>query len=304
MARVRTLGPLVTASVIAFAAPRTAQAQVIRAPETRPRDSAFTRLVVRVADSSGVRLSDVSLTVIRSLRDTIAVGATDSTGVHAFFIPSGSKPYQLVLRKIGFARLERFFMANRDSVDLGFRMGRVVQALATVKVTEREDAVRKSYFIDADEIAASDRPLFDGADILTKLKPDMIFSRGGCPSIQNVWVNGVAVFKQFVQSSGSRAPRTISGTRNAQRNQPYIVSDMAVSRASTGGPAGVLGAARITMLEGIKPEHIEQITYKDCYDTSIRGNFGQNAVFIVLKPGIKFEPNVGSYAVDGGRNAR
>ena len=77
-----------------------------------------------------------------------------------------------------------------------------------------------------------------------------------------------------------------------------LVSDLAKARASAGGLPGIIGAARLTLLEEIRPEHIAEISYKDCFDTSAKGNFGQNALFIVLKPGIKYEVNYGSYPTD------
>ena len=64
--------------------------------------------------------------------------------------------------------------------------------LAPVAINEREDIKRKSYHTDADEIANFNRPLIDGMDILTKLKPDRraavlaaakLASRAGWPMI-------------------------------------------------------------------------------------------------------------------------
>jgi hypothetical protein len=257
------------------------------------QDSTRSRVRVQVADSSGVRLEGVEITLLRGLHDTVARGTSSASGEWLALLPRNSQPYQVVVRKIGFARYQRFFMATGDSVLVTPRMGRLVQALAEVKISEKEDAVRKSYFIDADDIVNSPRPLVDASDILIKLRPDMVFGRMGksirdC-TLENIWINGVAVYRSF---KGRGPP-------------PYPVSEMARMRANGGNfVAAGIGAERLTMLEQIKPEHIEQITYKDCFDNSMKGNFTKNALFIVLKPGIRYERGIGSYAIEGGRAAR
>jgi hypothetical protein len=136
----------------------------------------------------------------------------------------------------------------------------------------------------------------------------MIYSRGGrdaCPSISNIWINGIAVYKSFVPASAPRVSARNRASQPAPMPPPYFISEMARSRASVpNSPASGIGAARLTMLEGIRPEHVEQMTYKDCHDTSMPGNFGQNALFIVLKAGIRYERDIGTYSVEGGRTAR
>jgi hypothetical protein len=261
---------------------------------------------VTLADSSGTRIADAELAIIRGLHDTVAVGKTSERGEWTTLVDRSSSPYQLVARRIGFNRFQRFFMASSDSSIVSSRMGRIVQALAEVKITEKESAQRKSYFIDSDDIVNSPRPLIDASDILIKLRPDMIYSRGGrdaCPSISSIWVNGIVVYREFKPVAASRLSAR-NRTPAPTVGPPYPISDMARERVKTNPNAAAIGAARLTMLEGIKPEHIEQITYKDCFDTSVRGNFGQNALFVVLKAGIKYEVGVGSYAVEGGRLAK
>jgi hypothetical protein len=263
---------------------------------------------VRLTDSSGVRIEGAELTIVRGLHDTVATGATSARGEWSTIVPRSSSPYQLIARKIGFGRQHPFFMATGDSVVVAPRMGRIVQALAEVIITEKEDAVRKSYFIDADDIANSPRPLVDASDILLKLKPDMIYGRSGkgtACGIENIWINGIAVYRTFKAATMSAGPRARGGVAaGAQSDAQVLISDMARERVKKGGATADLGAARLTVLETIKPEHIEQITYKDCFDTSVKGNFTKNALYIVLKPGIKYERGVGSYALEGGRTAR
>jgi hypothetical protein len=250
-----------------------------------------------MADSTGMRIGGVELTIVRGLHDTVATGATAANGEWTTFVERSGSPYQLIARKIGYTRQSPFFMANGDSVRIAPRMERIVQALAEVKITEKESAAQKSYFIDADDIANSPRPLVDASDILIKLRPDMIHGRigkGNNCSIEHIWVNGIAIYKSF--------PAARAGGRASE--PPYIVSDMARERVKSNRSAAAIGAARLTMLEGIRPEHIDQISYKDCFDRSMPGNFAKNALYIVLKPGIRYERGIGSYAMEGGRTAR
>jgi hypothetical protein len=276
--------------------------------EAVAQDSAKTVVRVRLSDSTGLRIADAELAIIRGLHDTVATGVTGANGDWTTQIARSASPYQLVARKIGYSRMQRFFMAAGDSTVLPIRVGRIVQALAPVVVSEKEGAKRKSYFIDSDDIVNSPRPLADAADILIKLRPDMIYSRGGrdaCPSISNIWINGIAVYKSFSPASAPRVSARNRAPPPPPMGPPYPISETARIRAAVvNSAASGIGAARLTMLEGIRPEHIEQITYKDCFDTSMKGNFSQNALFIVLKAGIRYERDIGTYAIEGGRKAR
>jgi hypothetical protein len=51
-------------------------------------------------------------------------------------------------------------------------------------------------------------------------------------------------------------------------------------------------------MSGIKPEHIAEVNYADCFDTSVARPGAQNAVFVALKPGIGYDPGRGSYVVE------
>jgi hypothetical protein len=276
--------------------------------EAAAQDTARTLVRIRLSDSTGLRIADAQMAIIRGLHDTVATGLASAAGEWSARVPRSTAPYQLVARKIGFNRLQRFFMATGDSIILPIRVGRIVQSLAPVVVSEKEDAKRKSYFIDSDDIVNSPRPLNDAADILIKLRPDMIYSRGGrdaCPSISNIWINGIAVYKSFQPASAPRISARNRAPAPPPMGPPYPISETARIRASVvNSAASGIGAARLTMLEGIRPEHIEQITYKDCFDTSMKGNFTQNALFIVLKAGIRYERDFGTYSVEGGRTAR
>jgi hypothetical protein len=38
--------------------------------------------------------------------------------------------------------------------------------------------------------------------------------------------------------------------------------------------------------------------FRDCFDTTVPDVGGSNALFVVLKPGVVYEPGVGSYVAD------
>ncbi len=83
----------------------------------------------RVTDSTGTALADVSVTVVEAGRTT----RTDSTG---FFVIRGLAPgaYHIAIRRPGFGPIMgggRF--AAGDSIDMTFRMRRLVVALDTVR---------------------------------------------------------------------------------------------------------------------------------------------------------------------------
>jgi len=179
---------------------------------------------------------------------------------------------------------------------------RVVQSLSAVKVTADEDVRRKSYFIDAEGIEKSNRTIVDALDVVTKLRPDMIWGRQGppdriglhgdsrgyrpsapsvrqtaaqgakygyCPPVQDIWVNG--------------------------EHQRLIPMNPAAMQRLTGDGL-LIGPLISTVLASIKPEHIQEIEYHPCTD-AIEGTpvHSTNAIFVTLKSGIGFDPVAGSY---------
>jgi hypothetical protein len=250
---------------------------------------------IRVTDSTGAPVVGAELSLVRGLREVVATGTTDDAGQRLLLFDAGTtRDYQLVVRKLGYRRADRFFAAaGHDSVYVGILMTRVPQSLAAVRVTAAQDAARQSYYIDSDEIANSDRPLFTSVDIIEKLRPDMVYGRGGphgpCGPIRNVFVNGRRVIDMPAEGlalAEARLPprptrRTDGSGRPTLSNTQYRVP---------------LWSAAI--LSSIKPEHIAEMTYNDCFEKSAKVNQGANAAFIVLKPGIGYSLTDGSYVID------
>src|ERR1043166_9155423 len=117
---------------------------------------------VQVVDSVNVAVSGADVSIFEGLTDVRARGVTDDHGRTTLIIKRDDSQRELIARKIGFARASMFFRPQRDTIGVRVVMHRPAQQLEAVKVTEREDAKRKSYHVDADEIAASTRPILDG----------------------------------------------------------------------------------------------------------------------------------------------
>jgi hypothetical protein len=74
---------------------------------------------------------------------------------------------------------------------------------------------------------------------------------------------------------------------------------MAVARELILRRQAVSGASDIVFaLYEIQPEHIAEMRFRDCFDTTVPDVGGSNALFVVLKPGVVYEPGVGSYVAE------
>jgi hypothetical protein len=65
-----------------------------------------------------------------------------------------------------------------------------------------------------------------------------------------------------------------------------------------GDPFAVVPIEVIAVMRTIKPEHIAELNYADCFNSSVGKNHSNNALFVALKPGIGFEPGRGSYVIE------
>jgi len=249
---------------------------------------------VRLADAAtGAPVAGAEVSVVQGLRRAVTQALTDDAGQRVLTVAADSGEYQVVVRKIGYRRADRFFPAvARDTLTILFSMTRIAQPLEAVKITAKEDATRKSYYIDDEEIANSDRPLFTSVDIIEKLRPDMIWGRGGptaCGKISSVFINGRRVLQApmagIIAASTRALPPAAARVRTSAgrtiQGDKYRV---------TGMPAAILST--------IKPEHIAEMTYNDCFEKSARVNRGANAVFVILKPGVGFSMDDGSYVIE------
>jgi hypothetical protein len=63
------------------------------------------------------------------------------------------------------------------------------------------------------------------------------------------------------------------------------------------GVLAALNPGAMTVLSEIRPEHIAEMTYADEFDTSAGRPNSDSALFIVLKPGVDYEPGAPSFVV-------
>jgi hypothetical protein len=239
--------------------------------------------VVRDSAKRPIRGADV--TIVEGINRIVQQASTDSAGFVT--IRSTDSTLQIVVRKIGFRRESRFVLSSLGSSDtISIVLTPAPQTLATVTVTADEDVKRKSYFIDADEIAKTDRTLEDASDIVAKLRRDMVTSRA--PEVcADSLVTGAKAARRH-PPAGGLSNIWINGRRIRLVEPPRWVSM----------PYGLEAFVRqeiLDILKSIHPEHIESMTYTDCFDTSVPRLGGQNALFIVLKPGVTYDRSRGSW---------
>jgi hypothetical protein len=249
-----------------------ALATVSRAQSTR----ATVRVIAR--DSSGAPIPAAELTISRGLHDIVASGTTDDAGRATLSVNvKDSTDLQVTLRKIGYKRTDHFFSARpHDTSVVTIVSGRPLKTLAPVTVTAERNARWKSYHLDADDIEKADMPFQNAWDVVKRLRPDMLTSRGGCATgAREAWVNGKRI----------RLPLRPIG--------------LAAAEARVGVPPHArFSYVPVSVLSDIAPEHIAEITYHDCFDTSMAAVGSTDAIFVVLKPGVIYQQDVGSFVLD------
>ena len=245
---------------------------VARAQSTKP---AVVRVLV--VDTNRVPLGGADVIVIRDRSQAILIGQTDSTGHYAFRIDvDNDRKYSIAARRLGFApAASDIRLVAGDTLSIDVELERTsATALPSVLV----EGQKASHFFDSTEIAHSHRTLYDAYDAVRKLRPDMLSDPDRCPRqpTDNVWVNGKRVLFMASRTPvfGYRPP-TGFVTRVASRKI---------------GPPAV-----DSTLASIKAQHIAEIRWVDCNDHSLPGMGSNNAIYIVLKPGIGWDFKRGSY---------
>ena len=73
-------------------------------------------------------------------------------------------------------------------------------------------------------------------------------------------------------------------------------SPMVAARARVGAPPRARFAyVPLTVMSEIAPEHIQELIYHDCFGPGVAGVGSINALFVVLKPGVTYQQDVGSF---------
>jgi hypothetical protein len=252
--------------------------------------SVFLRFVV--TDSVGTPIQGAEVTAIIGLTTTLGSVVTDETGRRAMSVVwQDDKDYEISVRRLGFLKSTQFFRPTADTLDIPIKMRPAPQVLEAVVVTPEQDLKRKRYYIDADQIASSERPIHNGLDVVTKLRPDMIKPPGAgiyssC-GLYYIWINGKRIVFPPINP-------TLETTTRMQRR------GVARTRHRSGSALSVSGASAINLsvqsvLHSIKPEHIEEMKFVDCWDNELKMARAQGGLFVVLKEGIGFRSGRGSY---------
>lgn len=184
------------------------------------------------------------------------------------------------------------------------------QSLDTVRVTAPEDPVRKSYFIDAKEIAATQRFLGDALDVVLKLRPDMAWGRVGRPDqidllgYRSVILPNNRVGQGAATAAPSAAALAAQGAKfgycppvqNLWVNGEWVRDITIKSDAAMRIARNVAVNSTIaTALASIRPEHVAEIEYRPCNAVATDSTaHARNAIYVRLKAGIRFDPGIGS----------
>jgi hypothetical protein len=271
------------------------------APAAAQRPETLVR--VRVVDTADAPVVSAEVSAVHGLNTVLVRATTDWRGSARIMVARDGDEMQIAVRRLGFQRGAQFIHPDKDSLVITIRLQRTATELAPVHVTAQEDIKRKHFHIGADEIEASPRPIVSGLDVITKLRPDMMDPPGG---------NGLRWYNPYSGKSASLLTRCgmynvwINGERIVYPpiDQGVALKAIAIRQAQMGawphiGPSG-LGATPIDVqsaLERIRPEHIDEITYLMCGDTTVNRANGDNAVYVTLKPGVKYDMVRGSYVV-------
>lgn len=240
---------------------------------------------VTAHDSSGAPIPDAEVTVHAGLKDVVAQTRTDSDGHAVLSVPAkDSTDYSLTLRKIGYVRGDRFFaVAPKDTAAVNIIVPRPsAAALAPMQVTATQTSKYYSYDLYADEIENASGWMGNAWEVVKRLRPGMLTSKGGCATgAQEVWVNGKRI------------------------RLPLYPTGLAAARARVGVPPGArFSYVPVSVMSDIAPEHIAEIHYHDCFDHSMAVVGNNNAIFITLKPGVIYQQDVGSFVISEAEEAQ
>ena len=265
---------------------------VLCATPAQAQDGRSTLLRLRVIDSLGTPIVGADVMAIRGLGVTLGNVVTDSNGRRSMLVPrDDDKDYELSVRRLGYLKGTQFFRINADTMDITIKLRPSAQMLETVVVTPEEDLRRKRFHIDADQIASSDRVIRNGLDVVSKLRPDMINPPGQgiytrC-AMDYVWINGKRIVFPPIDP-------TLAATTRLNRRAARSTRQRSGSAIAVRGPSAINLSVQ-SVLHSIKPEHIEEMKFVDCWDTELKMARAQGGLFVVLKEGVGFQAGKGSY---------
>jgi hypothetical protein len=255
----------------------------------RAQSSGIAIIRLTVQDSAGVPIPDADIVLSHGKLGAIEIGRSDAAGRCTFIGQYEHGEYAVSARRIGYVGSSSSFTLNATVASVALVLHHIAPTLDTVRV-EANVPRSKDYFLDAASIAASSRVIDNAADALHKLRPNMLGDRARqCPLAQNLWINGRRVFfgKTLAGWSYREHPTVAEGNSSP--------TGRVVFARPSGGSRGVsIGK----YLESIKAEHIADIRYVNCWDTSMPEIGTNDAIYVVLKPGVEWDWQNGSHVAD------
>src|SRR5439155_11095869 len=100
----------------------------VRPAHAQPGPASIVR--VRVADSAGTPLGAAGVVIMRGLHEMLAQGITDSAGRRTLAFHADTGDFQVLARKIGFARGDQFFRIKKwDTLSVSIVLTRLTPTL-------------------------------------------------------------------------------------------------------------------------------------------------------------------------------
>ena len=225
---------------------------------------------VHVTDAATAPVPGVEVTVVSDSARLVYFGHTDVAGQFSFTIERGSKSYRISARRIGYVAASRqITVGAADTIAVEMRLSAAPAALDTTRVTARPLAVDKQPFIGADEIHRDKRSILSLRDVVLKMRPDIDYQAYKCARmlIGTVYAGPIPRARIF----------RIAGMPDPPRAKVYINGSWIPSEYDP--------------WNGIYADHIAQVMYVTCRDSSIAGlppsPFA--AVYVALKPGFAWD---------------
>lgn len=230
-------------------------------------------LRVHVTDSLRAPIAGADATLSRG-DSMIARARTDSAGDATLHAPAPAS-YDLHVRRVGFDRADQS-IDLRPSGPLTLvevELTRLVQRIGPVVIADSRLSLDKRPYIDAAEIAASNRAVLSLDDVIGKLRPNVAYQSARCLPLPPSGPIDSPLIPRGFSVRPLQAVVYVNGRRVPREWNPW---------------------------DSIHAEHIQEVQYVNCLDGSIPGlpKLPWPAVYVVLKPGYDWDPDQGSYAVD------
>jgi hypothetical protein len=261
-------------------------------------DSTVVQVVVLAEE--GPPLTDASIVITRPDSTVLATRTSDSTGLKVIVLPDVAGDVHITVRKVGYrVWTQRARLSAADTFVAPIALRRIAQVLPGARVTARKNL----YHIDADDIADADKIFKDALAVLRDLRPQMFGDRlrhvSGCGTASHIWVNGEHITFPPLNVTLPDLPRAGQGkfvqTGTVDRMMPNgkMGKVRVFTRIPPLGEAAAMPLVR-AVLAGINPDHVAEMTYSDCFDTTFAKLFTNNAIFVVLKFGYEYDWDRGS----------